>query len=174
VAFGDSITLGVGVPPEAAYPAVLQGRLRGIDSRAVVVNRGVGGETAAEGLARFAGVLAAERPGFVLIMEGTNSPEASNNVSSLREMVRRAKANKTVPLVAAVPPQFGDFEFKDRLIAALNGRIAAMAAAEGVAFVDTFTPLNRRDLFRADGIHPNAEGHSVLADTWLEAIRAVR
>jgi acyl-CoA thioesterase-1 len=174
LAFGDSITRGLGVPAESAYPARLEALLKRVDSRAIVVNRGVGGETTAEGLARFASVLAAERPGFVLIMEGTNSPEASDNVNNLREMVRRAKANKTVPLVGAVPPQFGELEFKNRLIAALNGRIAGMAAGEDVTFVDTFTPLNRSDLFRADGLHPNADGHSILAEVWFGAILGVR
>ena len=52
VAFGDSLTAGLGLPQDQAFPAQLEAALkaRGID--ATVVNAGVSGDTAAAGLAR--------------------------------------------------------------------------------------------------------------------------
>ena len=82
-AFGDSITLGeLGSPGLSVrgtlrvvtsklvtsnnYPNNLQNMLRGLDPRWRVINRGVGGEVTAVGAARIPGVLAADKPGFIL------------------------------------------------------------------------------------------------------------
>lgn len=176
VAFGDSITFGIlkdSRITSESYPAQLERRLRSVDSSAQVINRGVPGEHTSEGLARFDSVLVGERPGFILILEGTNDLDSSS-VSNLREMVRRAKANKTVPLVATIPRQWDELAFKNSLIEILNGRIAAMAAIEGVTLVDAFNALNSRDLFGGDGLHPNEAGYAVLADAWFSGILSVR
>jgi lysophospholipase L1-like esterase len=178
-AFGDSLTEGVeriggrAVVTPNSYPVVLMGLLHGIDPAAQVANRGVGGETTSLGASRISGVLASDHPGFILILEGTNSLGESI-VSDLRTMVRRAKANKTVPLVATIPPQFASNEDKNRLIQATNGGIVAMAAQEGVPLVDLFTALQDRSLFSEDGVHPNDSGYQVMAQTWFSAIRSVR
>jgi lysophospholipase L1-like esterase len=171
VAFGDSLTQGTnGVRP---YPVVLEQRLRGIDRAAVVVNRGVGGEETGGGRGRIGGVLAADRPGFLLILEGTNSLGDMPLVSDIREMIRRAKANETVPLVGAIPPQFGDLAFKNSLIRTTNSRIQGAAAQEGVPFVDLYTVLDDPKFF-IDDFHPNDLGHAAMADAWFQAILTIR
>jgi len=171
VAFGDSLTQGAkGVRP---YPVVLEQRLRAIDRAAVVVNRGVGGEETNGGLARIDGVLAADRPGFLLVLEGTNNLGQMPLVSDIREIIRRAKANETVPLVGAIPPQFGDLAFKNSLIRTTNAQIQAMAAREGVPFVDLYTVLDDPRFF-LDDFHPNDLGHAAMADAWFQAILSVR
>jgi lysophospholipase L1-like esterase len=178
-AFGDSITEGVeriggrsGVTPNS-YPAVLEGLLHRLDPAAQVLNRGVGGETTFEGAARVRGVLTSDHPGFILILEGTNNL-GDPLVSDLRAMVRQAKANKTVPLVATIPPQFESNADKNRLIQAANGGIVAMAAQEGIPLVDLYSALQDRSLFSDDGLHPNDAGYQVMAQTWFSAIRSVR
>jgi acyl-CoA thioesterase-1 len=52
VAFGDSLTAGLGVPIEDAYPARLERRLRAEGYNYRVVNAGVSGDTTAGGLRR--------------------------------------------------------------------------------------------------------------------------
>ena len=109
-AFGDSITRGVlelrrrdfGLSTSNNYPDLLQGKLRGLDPAWLVVNRGVGRRGDRGGRAPdCAGPSAVDKPGFVLIMEGTNDASrcwtlrhAANN---LRGMVQIAKANNVDP-----------------------------------------------------------------------------
>jgi hypothetical protein len=55
VALGDSLTAGLGLSPDEAYPSVLQQRLNAEGLAYDVVNAGVSGDTSAGGLARYAG-----------------------------------------------------------------------------------------------------------------------
>ena len=52
VAFGDSLTAGLGLPQEQAFPAQLEAALKARGTEATVINAGVSGDTAAAGLAR--------------------------------------------------------------------------------------------------------------------------
>jgi lysophospholipase L1-like esterase len=176
-AFGDSLTLGtlkdVRVTPES-YPVQLQRMLRGAGiPNARVLNRGVGGEHTWEGLARFADVLEADNPGFVLIMEGTNDPDDPSNVDNLRRMVRIAKGRQTIPLIATVPRYWDEGAFLNRAIEALNGGIRGIAVQEGIQLVDAYAALDQRDFFGGDGFHPNEIGYGVLAEAWLHGILSV-
>jgi lysophospholipase L1-like esterase len=173
-AFGDSLTVGVlkdvRVTPDS-YPAQLQRMLRGtIGSNAQVLNRGLGGESTAEGLGRFGPVLEADTPGFVLIMEGTNGTDDPGNVGNLRTMVRIAKDRRTIPLVATIPRFWDEGMVKNRFVEALNSGIRSMAAQEGIELVDAYDALDRRELFGGDGFHPNEAGYQVLAEAWLQGI----
>ena len=179
VAIGDSITLGTLSQGMAAqpYPAVLQMLLQPAHPGFVVVNRGVGGETTSEGLARLPGVLAATHPGFVLIMEGTNDatfemPPAVI-VANLRAMVRLAKANFSIPILGTIIPNHRDFAPEARaIIAQVNAMLPGVAAQEGVRLVNTFTPLDDPGLFGSDALHPTQAGYQVLAVAWQPAVSA--
>ena len=179
VAIGDSITLGTLSQGMAAqpYPAVLQTLLQPAHPGFVVVNRGVGGETTSEGLARLPGVLAATHPGFVLIMEGTNDatfempPDVI--VANLRAMVRLAKANFSIPILGTIIPNHRDFDPEARaIIAEVNAMLPGVAAQEGVRLVNTFTPLDDPGLFGSDALHPTQQGYQVLAVAWQPAVSA--
>lgn len=52
IALGDSLTAGYGIPTAAAFPSVLEKRLREEGYNLTVVNAGVSGDTASGGLAR--------------------------------------------------------------------------------------------------------------------------
>jgi lysophospholipase L1-like esterase len=179
VAVGDSITLGTLANGTASqpYPLILQSLLAPDHPGFVVVNRGVGGETTSEGRARFATVLAALHPGFVLIMEGTNdatlgvSPDVI--VDNLRAMVQLAKANFSIPILGAIIPNHRDSApVAHDIIDQVNARLPGVAAAEGVRFVDTFTPMSDPGLFGSDRLHPTQEGYSVLATAWRPEVSA--
>jgi lysophospholipase L1-like esterase len=174
-AVGDSITLGVLGRGEGtanpAYPARLQALLVAQHQGLTVMNRGVGGETTDEGLTRLASVLATDRPGFVLIMEGTNDAtfgrDPAGIVANLRAMVRLAKANSSIPILGAIIPNFREIADEPReIIAAVNAVLPAVAAQEDVRFVNTFSPLNNGGLFGDDRLHPTQAGYNVLAAAW--------
>ena len=180
VAFGDSITLGVLADAplaERPYPAGVQIQLDSLRPGFTVLNHGVGGETTDFGLARLPGVLAAQRPAIVLIMEGTNDAtfefDPAFIVANLRQMVQLAKASAAIPILGAIPPNFRPFAPEARaILAAVNAQLPALALEEGIRFVDTFSALNDEGLFGSDQLHPTQVGYDVLAAAWLPAVVA--
>jgi acyl-CoA thioesterase-1 len=67
LAFGDSLTVGVGASYAESYPVVLT-ELSGRK----VINAGVSGETTTQGLQRLPGLLEQHEPELVLLLEGGN------------------------------------------------------------------------------------------------------
>jgi lysophospholipase L1-like esterase len=183
VAIGDSITVGIfrddchnpDCIVDRPYTAVLQSLLQARHPGVVVRNRGLGGESTGGGLGRLPGILASDRPGFVLIMEGTNDAaggEAPERiVANLRDMVRVVKASSSIPLVGAIPPNMRDDPEARSIVSQANAMLPGMAAEEGVRFVDIFGPLNNSSLYGSeDRLHPNQRGYEVMAATWLPAL----
>lgn len=185
-AFGDSITQGVlelrriGVRLETSqnYPAVLQSMLQRLDPAWRVVNRGLGGEHVEDGASRIRDVLAADRPGFILIMEGTNNAsrcdDAAFIVDRLRVMVEHARANRTIPLLGTIPPNFRSPSCAQDVIDEANVLIRQVAAAEGIVLAEIFEGMNDRQLFGLapdrDPLHPNEQGYRVMAGIWNTAL----
>src|SRR5882672_9389031 len=71
VALGDSLTAGLGVTPDEAYPALLGERLKREGYAYRVANSGVSGDTTAGALRRLAWVLRA-KPEIVIVALGAN------------------------------------------------------------------------------------------------------
>ncbi|GAA3919285.1 GDSL-type esterase/lipase family protein [Litoribacillus peritrichatus] len=67
LAFGDSLTYGVGAKNGKTYPEVLS-ELTGIQ----VINAGVSGETTSKGILRFSDVLDEHQPQLIILLEGGN------------------------------------------------------------------------------------------------------
>ncbi|HEY7141855.1 MAG TPA: GDSL-type esterase/lipase family protein [Methylomirabilota bacterium] len=185
-AFGDSITVGVlelqrrglGLTTRNNYPNILQARLRSFDPTWRVVNRGVGGEHSSEGAARMSSTLNLDKPGFVLIMEGTNDAHQCQDkvalINNLSSMVRAAQANKTIPIIGTIPPSFRNNACADDIITEVNLNIHSLATASGVVVAEIFDGMNHRELFGTapdrDPLHPNEQGYQVMADVWLQAM----
>lgn len=185
-AFGDSITQGVlelkrrdfRLSTSNNYPAILQGKLRGLDPAWVVVNRGVGGEETAAGVRRLPGTLRADRPGFVLILEGSNDAHQCHSsgtaAANLRNMVLIAKANQSIPVIGTLPPSFRNNPCADDVIFEVNNLIHGLATAENIVVAEIFDGMNDRSLFgispNRDPLHPNERGYAVMADIWFQAM----
>lgn len=166
VVLGDSLTAGLGVAADEAYPARLQERLRreGYDYR--VINAGVSGDTTAGGLRRVDWVLRT-KPAIVIVALGANDGLRGQPVAAMRDnltrIVERLQAAGARVLVAGmrVPPNYGDAYAREfaavfPAVARRTGVPLAPFLLDGVAAV---AALNQ-----ADGIHPNAQGHAVMAD----------
>jgi acyl-CoA thioesterase-1 len=166
VVLGDSLTAGFGVAADEAYPARLQERLRreGYDYR--VINAGVSGDTTAGGLRRVDWVLRT-KPAIVIVALGANDGLRGQPVAAMRDnltrIVERLQAAGARVLVAGmrVPPNYGDAYAREfaavfPAVARRTGVPLAPFLLDGVAAV---AALNQ-----ADGIHPNAQGHAVMAD----------
>ena len=166
VAFGDSLTAGLGVTPEDSYPARLQARLRSEGYAYRVVNAGASGDTTAGGLRRVDWALK-NKPDIAIVALGANDALRGQDLASVRAnldaiVARFQKAGVRV-LVAGmeVPPNYGaryaaDFRRLFREVA-LKRRAAFMPfLLDGVAG----TPR----LNLPDGIHPTAEGYRMVVE----------
>ena len=176
-AIGDSITaggVGQGNIGGLSYPAQLQALLRARNPQAQVINRGVGGQRTDGGLATVDSALAADHPGFMTILEGTNDVRQfvplDQAAANLREMVRRAKANKTVPILATIPREVGAAAFFADDVVQLNTLIRQVAAQENVTLADVFAALPDETFFLGDGFHPNSKGNDAIAVTFDGAL----
>jgi acyl-CoA thioesterase-1 len=166
VAFGDSLTAGLGVTPEDSYPARLQARLRSEGYAYRVVNAGASGDTTAGGLRRVDWALK-NRPDIVIVALGANDAMRGQDLASVRAnldaiVARFQKAGVRV-LVAGmeVPPNYGA-----RYTADFRRLYAEVARKRGAAFMpfllDGVAGSPRLNL--PDGIHPTAEGYRVVVE----------
>lgn len=178
VAFGDSITEGTG---GASYPSILRSMLRGLDANWRVNNRGLGGERVEQGARRLPGALGTDRPGFVLIMEGTNNASVADDpafiVANLQQMVQTARGNQTIPVLGTIPPNFRSFSnpaIVQGVIDEANAMIRTMARSERVVLAEIHDGMNDPSLFgdpEGDPIHPNSQGYGVMAGIWFDAMQ---
>ncbi|HWC01127.1 MAG TPA: SGNH/GDSL hydrolase family protein [Methylomirabilota bacterium] len=186
-AFGDSITQGVlelkrrdfGLTTGNNYPNILQGKVQSLDPAWRVVNRGRGGEETGEGVRRLPSVLAIDKPGFVLILEGSNDAHQCHNgdvaTNNIQNMVRIAKASKMIPVVGTLPPSFRNNPCADDVIQYINTNLRAFANVERVTLAEIFDGMNDRSLFgispNRDPLHPNEAGYARMADIWFQAMQ---
>ena len=91
VAVGSSSTSGAGASSQAmSYPSRLEVELKALWPRAAIkiVNRGVGGETAKEMVARFDNEVFAEQPDIVVWQVGSNSVLRDQPLAPAGELIR--------------------------------------------------------------------------------------
>lgn len=156
LAFGDSLTAGVGVNKPQSYPSVL-GEL----SRRQVVNAGVSGETTAAGLARLAGVLAETRPDLLVLLEGGNDILRNQNPAATKQnlaaMIKLAQ-NQGVPVVLIGVPE-------KRLFSDSAGFYRELAEEYELVFDgELLAGLLRKPAYKSDAVHLNEAGYRVMAE----------
>ncbi len=165
---GDSLAAGFGVELETAFPALLQSKINSRDLPFSVVNAGVSGDTSAGGLRRINWLL--RRPVDVLILElggndGLRGIQPVTTRSNLQQIIERTREKyPRVKIVIAgmrMPDNMGE-EFTREFQEVFAGLARANRAAlipfllEGVG--------GNPDLNQPDLIHPNAEGHGIVAE----------
>jgi acyl-CoA thioesterase-1 len=174
---GTSLTAGLGVDPDEAYPARLQRKIDGAGLRYRVVNAGVSGETSAGARRRIDWLL--RQPVAVLVLEtGANDglrgqdPDATRaNIEAILDAARARRPPPRIALVAmeALPnygPEYG------RRFRAIYPEVARQTGATLVPFLLAGVAGEAR-LNQPDGIHPTAEGHARIAETVWKALRPI-
>jgi acyl-CoA thioesterase-1 len=172
VAFGDSLTAGLGVAAEEAYPARLQRRLDERGLRYRVINAGVSGDTTAGGLRRVDWVLKS-RPEFVILELGGNDGLRGLNLqqtkANLAEIIQRCQAASVKVILAGMklPPNYGADYTKG-----FEAIYPALAKQYRLTLIPFFLGgvAGSASLNQADGIHPTSEGYRIIADKVLEAL----
>lgn len=170
VAFGDSITYGVGAT--APYPSVLESMLG-----KTVINEGVPGERTGSGADRLNGLLRGYQPGFLLILYGANDVIHGGDLAmvteQLRSIIYTTRNNQTIPVIATLTPMM--FWREDVFGGAakdLSARIRTLASEENVPLVDLERAFNGHPEYMLDdGLHPNDDGLAVIAAKFHDVLR---
>src|SRR5579864_9479394 len=166
LAFGDSLTAGLGLPAEAAFPSRLEARLKAEGVGLRVVNAGVSGDTTTDGLARLDWALA-EKPDIVILELGANDAlrgiEPSIVRANLDAMIGKIQASGAKVLLTGMraPPNWGeDYQHEFERI------YPELARTHGVTLYPFFLDGVAMDpkLNQPDGLHPNEAGVAVLVD----------
>lgn len=173
VAFGDSLTAGLGVAAEDAYPSQLQRRLDRDGFKYRVINAGISGDTTAGGVRRMAWVLKS-RPQIVILELGGNDGlrglSLRETKANLERIIQQCRSASVTVVLAGMklPPNYGaeytnGFESMYPALAKKYHLVLIPFFLDGVA---GSTSLNQ-----ADGIHPTAEGYRIIVDKVLETVR---
>lgn len=176
--FGDSITAGLGVEPDEAYPALVGQRVDSLHLPYTVVNAGLSGETSAGGRSRIGWVLSRQPVGvFVLELGGNDGlrglplADTRKNLQAIIDTVRqKAPQAKIVLAGMQIPPNMGPAYAAD--FKKLYGELAAKNKLTLIPFllenVGGIAKLNQRD-----GIHPTPAGHKLVARTVWRTLQPI-
>lgn len=171
-ALGDSLTAGYGLPPEHGLVPQLQAWLDAQGAEVRLLNAGVSGDTTAGGLARLDWTLTPEVDALIVTLGGNDllrGIDPAESRANLEAILRGAQARALPVLLIGLPApgNFGpDYQ------RAFNAIYPELAARYGTLLMpDFFAPLtaagpaalSRR--LQADGLHPNAEGVSLIVES---------
>jgi len=168
VVLGDSLTAGLGLLENQAYPALLQQKLDAEGYGWEVLNEGISGDTSAAGLQRIDWALDQGDVRILVLELGANDGLRGLPVAEMKKnlgaIIERAQQKKIAVLLAGMeaPPNFGPEytvsfrqayrdlakQYNVTLMPFLLDKVAGNAA-----------------LNQSDGIHPNVEGARIVADT---------
>ncbi len=175
VFFGNSLTAGYGVDPSEAFPSLIQTKINSLKLPYQVINAGLSGETSAGGNSRVDWVL--RQPVYIFVLElggndglrGIPMSETTKNLQLIIDKVtRKYPSSKIILAGMKIPPSMGEkytseFRAVFQQLAVRNKIYLIPFLLEGVGGV---TGLNQQD-----GIHPNAEGHKIVAENVWKVLK---
>ncbi|MEL0035254.1 MAG: arylesterase [Gammaproteobacteria bacterium] len=163
LAFGDSLTAGVGAETSHSYPSVLAA-MTGF----TVINAGISGETTAQGLQRFPDVLNQHAPDLVILIEGGNdilrNRSKQQAKSNLEQMIQLAMGRNIQVVLLGVPEK--------SLFSSSAPFYAELAEKYNLAFDDeTIGSLMRSPSMKSDAVHFNRAGYAEMAEQIYALLR---
>jgi acyl-CoA thioesterase-1 len=172
VAFGDSLTAGLGLSEKDSFPAQLERALKARGQQVKVVNAGVSGDTAAAGLARLDWAMPDDASAVIVELgadDALQGLDPAATKATLEKIITELRARGLPILLAGMeaPPNLGK-EYVEQfraLYADLAQRydlILYPFFLDGVALDDNYT--------LGDGMHPNAEGVARIVDGILPKV----
>lgn len=172
--YGDSLTAGYGLSTEQAFPALVEKKLNKNGKLVKVINAGLSGETSAGGVSRIDWILRQPIDLFVLELgandglRGLPVEQTKKNLQTIIDKVRNKYPKAKIVIAGMmVPPNMGpqytsEFQKIFPELAKKNNATLIPFLLEDVA--------GNQKLNLGDGIHPNPEGHQIVAQNVLEAI----
>ncbi len=181
VAIGDSLTYGVG-SSTGGYPDMLQAKLTQAGYDAVVINKGISGETSPETVERFLDEIV--DADIVLLMIGMNDfvvpwkcliAYACDPIRQTEYMLDAALISQITPVVSTVTParSNGTVSRVNPDIIAHNGMLTDLAAEKEVVFVDNYSAIlanGGNSLYSDTSVHFTNQGYEIIAQEWFDAL----
>ena len=173
--FGTSLTAGLGLEPEQAYPSLIEKKAKDEGVPIEVVNAGLSGETTAGAVRRIDWVLRA--PADLIVIEagandalrGLPPDDARANLETLIAAVKAKQPQAKIALIQMeAPPNFG--VAYTRAFHAIYPEVAKKENVTLLPFLlDGVAGISR--LNQPDGIHPNLTGERIVADNVWKAVK---
>lgn len=174
---GTSLTAGLGLEPDSAFPQQLQRKIDAAGLSYQTVNAGVSGETSAGLLRRLDWVL--QRPAEVIVVEtGANDglrgqPVAGTQatIGQILDRIHREQPNARVLLVQMEAPT----NLGVRYTSAFRAMFPALAKRHGATLLPFLLDgvAGRPPLNQADGIHPNYAGERIVTENVWRGLEPV-
>lgn len=176
--FGDSITAGYGLDDtNDAFPGLIQKKIDSLGLDYVVVNSGVSGETTAGGKSRIDWILNQDIDIFILELgandglRGVAIAETRANLQAIIDAVKNKSPDTRIILAGIqLPPNMGQ-EYSTQF-KAIFPDLASQNNIELIPFVLKDVG-GLKELNQADGIHPTAQGHKIVAENVWEVLSEV-
>ncbi|MGE0633906.1 MAG: arylesterase [Pseudobdellovibrionaceae bacterium] len=171
---GDSLTEGYGVAKESAYPALLEKKLKENGYPKIeIVNAGISGSTTASGAGRLDWLLK-KKPDVMILALGSNDGlrgfKLEESKKNLIKVIEKAKAEKVKVILAGnhLPPNYGKKYSED-----FHKMFQEVAKEQKVPLIPFLLDKvgGQSKLNLADGIHPNEEGHKIIAETVYKVLK---
>ena len=163
---GDSLTEGLGVSKNQAYPNLVQELAKNkLNKNIKAINGGVSGSTTNDALSRLKWYLK-RKPDIVFIALGANDGLRGLNLTqsqkNLEEIITHAQKSKAKVLLAGmlIPPNYGPDYSKE-----FEKMYLEIKEKYNLKFMPFLLKnvAGVQSLNQADGIHPNAKGHKIIA-----------
>jgi acyl-CoA thioesterase-1 len=169
VFIGTSLTAGLGLPEAQSYPRLIERRIAAAGLTYRVVNAGVSGDTSAGALRRIDWLLQQNIEVVVLetgandMLRGVDPSATEQNIQAIIDRIRAANRNALIVLAGmrSLPNMGGEY---GRAFEALYPRLARRNDLPLVPFLLEGV-AGKRELIQQDGLHPNAQGQALIAET---------
>jgi acyl-CoA thioesterase I len=175
VALGDSLTAGLGLPREQAYPELLHRKLQDAGIDLDVVNAGVSGDTSADGLRRAGWALEGDVRLLIVALganDGLRGLPPAQMKANLQSIIHRARQRGVPVLLVGMeaPPNYGE-----QYAASFRQVFHDLARENKVAFVPFLLEgvAGMPDLNQPDGVHPTSAGAARIADHLWPAVKSM-
>jgi acyl-CoA thioesterase-1 len=176
IILGDSLTAGLGLDVNLAYPSLVASQLNELGYPTEIINAGQSGDTTAGGLRRVDWLLK-QNPDLLIVELGANDgmrgiplTEIEKNLNGIIDKAQ----NKDTPVFLMdmyIPSNFGK-EYTD----GFHDIYDQIAKEQSIPLIPFLLQevAGKPELNQADGIHPTAEGHELMADVVRESIKEWR
>tara|TARA_B000000475_G_scaffold120005_1_gene97008 strand:+ start:163 stop:795 length:633 start_codon:yes stop_codon:yes gene_type:complete len=169
---GDSLSAGLGVNYDQAWPSLLQSRINKMGSSYRVINAGISGDTTSGGIARLPRLLKKYSPEILILELGGNDGLRGTSLKAieknLRDMINSAQSSNITVLLIGVqlPPNYGMLYTKG-----FEEIFSDLAKEYSLDLIQgSLKTMVNEGLMQSDGIHPNVLGHQQIEDIVWERL----
>jgi acyl-CoA thioesterase-1 len=175
VALGDSLTVGLGLPPGKTFSDHLEAALRAKGWDAKVINAGVSGDTTADGLARYDWAVPQDADGLIVelgandMLRGMKPEAIKARLAAILDKARAAHLPTLLAGMRAAPNLGAEYD------KAFDEIFPQLATAYGAALYPFFLDGVAGDskLNQPDGLHPTVEGVEIIVQKILPSVEAI-